>query len=79
MSKAEDLRKEAEEAGKRGDKSLRKGAQERRREKALNDMADNEDWLDGKPNPQPEKKISDRCAGHCGRWSNLFLGYRQIC
>jgi hypothetical protein len=58
MAKAEDLRKQAEEAGKRGDKSksLRKGAQERRREKALNDMADNEDWLDGKPNPQPGRK-----------------------
>ncbi|SDJ89895.1 hypothetical protein SAMN05444171_0458 [Bradyrhizobium lablabi] len=37
MSKADDLRKEAEEAGKRGDKSksLRKGALEHRREKAL--------------------------------------------
>ena len=52
MSKADDLRKEAEEAGKRGDKSLREGAQERRRERALNDMADNEDWLDGKPKPK---------------------------
>ena len=54
MSKADDLRKEAEEAGKRGDKSLREGAQERRRERALNDMADNEDWLDGKPKPKPK-------------------------
>jgi hypothetical protein len=58
MSKAEDLRKQAKEAGKRGDKtkSLKEGAQEHRREKALNDMADNEDWLDGKPKPQREKK-----------------------
>lgn len=58
MSKAEDLRKQAKEAGKRGtkSKSLREGAQERKREKALNDMADNEDWLDGKANPRPEKK-----------------------
>lgn len=57
MSKADDLRKEAEAAGKRGDKSksLRKGAQERKREKALNDMADNEDWLDGKPKPKASK------------------------
>ncbi|SHM68446.1 hypothetical protein [Bradyrhizobium lablabi] len=57
MSKADDLRKEAEEAGKRGDKSksLRKGALEHRREKALNDMADNEDWLDGKPMPKASK------------------------
>jgi hypothetical protein len=51
MAKADDLRKQAKEAGKRGDrsKSLREGAQERKREQALNDMADNEDWLDGKP------------------------------
>jgi hypothetical protein len=58
MAKAEDLRKQAEEAGKRGDKtkSLKEGAREHRREKALNDMADNEDWLDGKPKPGPEKK-----------------------
>jgi len=51
MSKADDLRKEAKEAGKRGDesKSLRKGATKRKREQALSDMADNEDWLDGKP------------------------------
>jgi hypothetical protein len=57
MSKADDLRKEAEEAGKRGDKSksLRKGAQEHKREKALNDLADNEDWLDGKPKPKASK------------------------
>ncbi len=59
MSKADDLRKQAEEAGKRGDKSksLREGAQQRKREKALNDMADNEDWLDGKP--QPKAKLTD--------------------
>ncbi|QND69845.1 hypothetical protein [Tardiphaga robiniae] len=58
MSKAEDLREQATDAGKRGDKtkSLREGAREHRREKALNDMADNEDWLDGKSKPQPEKK-----------------------
>jgi hypothetical protein len=58
MSKAEDLRKQAKEAGKRGVKSrsLREGAQERKRENALNDMADNEDWLDGKPTPEPKEK-----------------------
>jgi hypothetical protein len=57
MSKADDLRKEAKEAGKRGDKSksLREGATERNREQALNDMADNEDWLDGKPKPKAPK------------------------
>ena len=58
MTKAEDLRDQAKEAGKRGDKtkSLKEGAREHKREKALNDMADNEDWLDGKPKPSPEKK-----------------------
>ena len=54
MSKADDLRKEAEESGKRGDKALNEGAREHKREKALNDMADNEDWLDGKPTPKPK-------------------------
>jgi hypothetical protein len=59
MSKAADeLRQRAKEAGKRGteSKSLKEGALERKRQKALNDMADNEDWLDGKPKPQPKKK-----------------------
>jgi hypothetical protein len=58
MTKAEDLRKQAKEAGKRGDKSksLREGAQEHKLENALNDMADNEDWLDGKPTPEPKQK-----------------------
>ena len=57
MSKADDLRKEAKQAGKRGDKtkSLKEGAREHKREKALNDMADNEDWLDGKPKPKASK------------------------
>ena len=57
MCKADDLRKEAKEAGKRGDKSksLRQGAQERKRKQALNNMADNEDWLDGKPKPKVPK------------------------
>jgi hypothetical protein len=56
MSKADDLRKEAKDSGKRGDKtkSLKEGAREHKREKALNDMADNEDWLDGKPTPKPK-------------------------
>jgi hypothetical protein len=50
MSKSDDLRQEAIAAGTRGDqtKSLREGAKQHKREKALNDMADNEDWLDGK-------------------------------
>jgi hypothetical protein len=58
LSKAEDLREQATDAGKRGDKtkSIREGAQEHKRERALNDMADNEDWLDGNLKPPPEKK-----------------------
>jgi hypothetical protein len=54
MSKAADeLRQLAKEAGKRGDKtkSLKEGAREHKREKALNDLAEN-DWLDGKPKRQ---------------------------
>ena len=58
MSKAADeLRQKAKEAGQRGDKtkSLKEGAREHKREKALNDMADNEDGLNGKPKPKAEK------------------------
>jgi hypothetical protein len=57
MSRADELRQQAKEAGERGDKakSLREGAFERRREKALNEMAENEDWLNGKPSPESRK------------------------
>lgn len=55
MSKSDDLRKEAKEAGKHGDKSLKEGSREHKRAKALNDLADNEDWLDGKPMPRASK------------------------
>ena len=61
MSKSDDLRKQAKEAGERGDKtkSLKEGAAEHKREKSLNDMADNEDWLDGKP----KAKAKNLCPG----------------
>lgn len=54
MSKADELRQKAEEAGERGDKtkSLKEGALEHKRETALKDLADNEDWLDGKRKPK---------------------------
>lgn len=58
MSKeADNLRKKAREAGERGDKTkaLREGAKEHKRERALNDLADNEDWLDG-TTPLPKAK-----------------------
>jgi hypothetical protein len=44
-----DFRKQAEAARDRARiaKSLRTGAMERRRQRALNDLADNEDWLNG--------------------------------
>jgi hypothetical protein len=50
---ADDLRRKAKEAGERGDKtrSLKEGAKERKLQRALNDLADNEDWLDGENNP----------------------------
>jgi hypothetical protein len=50
MSKSDDLRSQAKEADQRGTKtrSLREGADQHKRAKALNDLADNEDWLDGK-------------------------------
>ena len=52
-TKAEGYRKRADAAGKR--LPTRAGLAHRamqRKQKALNDMADNEDWLDGKPKPK---------------------------
>jgi len=50
MSKADELRRQASEAGEkvRTSKSLSVRTAERKREKGLNQLADNEDWLDGK-------------------------------
>jgi len=56
-NKADDLRQQAETENKaaRESKSLKEGGAHRRRAKALNDMADNEDWLAGKTT-KPEAK-----------------------
>ena len=51
-TKAEGYRKRADAAGK--GLRAKSGAAYlalQRKQKALNDMADNEDWLDGKPKP----------------------------
>ena len=50
MSKADEFRKAADEAAKRAGeaKSLKDGARERHRADGLRQLADNEDWLDGK-------------------------------
>ena len=54
MTKAEDYRKRAAAATKtsKGRKAIgdRKGLD--KKAKALTDMAENEDWLDGKPKPK---------------------------
>jgi hypothetical protein len=53
-NKSEDLRREADAENKaaRKSKSLRESGGHRRCGRALNDMADNEDWLDGKSGPK---------------------------
>ena len=50
MSKADDLRQQAKDAGLRADeaKSLQTAITERRRQKGLEQLANNEDWLDGR-------------------------------
>ncbi len=53
ITKAEGYRKRADAAGKR--LPTRSGPAHlalQRKQKALNDMANNEDWLDGKPKPK---------------------------
>ena len=53
MSQADEFRKQAAESRKRASeaKSLGQGARERRRAEGLEQLAANEDWLDGKPKP----------------------------
>ena len=54
MAKADEFRKQAEEARTkaRKTKSLSESVKQHKREKALNHLADNEDWLDGKTPPK---------------------------
>jgi hypothetical protein len=51
MSQADEFRKQAAESRKRANeaKSLGQGARDRRRAEGLEQLAANEDWLDGKP------------------------------
>lgn len=58
IGKAEELRNQAKKAGKSAGeaKSLRASATARKRQKGLNQLADNEDWLEGKPKPESEGK-----------------------
>ena len=55
MSKADDLRQQAKDAGRRADEasSLQISVTERKRQKGLEQLADNEDWLDGKTVAKP--------------------------
>jgi hypothetical protein len=56
MTKADDYRKRAAATGKRASKNSKSARQPMlKKQKALNDMADNEDWLDGKiKKPKPK-------------------------
>jgi len=51
MSQADEFRKQAAESRKRASeaKSIGQGARDRRRAEGLEQLAANEDWLDGKP------------------------------
>ena len=64
-NKSHDLRREADAENKaaRKSKSLKEGGSHRRRGKALNDMADNEDWLDGKLKPEGQRLRPARGSG----------------
>jgi hypothetical protein len=55
MTKASDFRKRAKVLGKSLSKRGGRTPSLVRKQKALSDMADNEDWLDGKPEPKAEK------------------------
>ena len=51
MGSADNYRQQADEAAARVDWCEKKLSFERKRRKALNDLAANEDWLDGKVDP----------------------------
>ena len=51
MSKADDIRQQVEEAAARIEWCQRKLSFERKRHKALEDLAADEDWLEGKVSP----------------------------
>ncbi len=56
MSKETDYRRQAEEAAERVEWCERKLSYERKRHRALKDLAATEDWLDGKSSPLPKKE-----------------------
>jgi hypothetical protein len=62
MSKANEYRRQAEESAARVAWCEKKLSFERKRHKALNDLAVGEDWLDGKMSPVP-KTESTRTGG----------------
>jgi hypothetical protein len=59
MGSADNYRQQADEAAARVDWCEKKLSFERKRHKALNDLAANEDWLDGKVNPMPKARGSE--------------------
>ncbi|HEV2717039.1 MAG TPA: hypothetical protein VGU64_17375 [Terriglobales bacterium] len=56
MGSADNYRQQADEAAARVDWCEKKLSFERKRRKALNDLAANEDWLDGKVDPMPKPR-----------------------
>jgi hypothetical protein len=57
MTKADDYRKRAERVALAVKKRTAKERPVmRKKQQALSDMADNEDWLDGKPDTQPKSE-----------------------
>jgi len=62
MSNANNYRQQAEDAAARVEWCEKKLSFERKRHKALKELAANEDWLDGKITPLPETE-SVRSSG----------------
>ena len=56
MGSADNYRQQADEAAARVDWCEKKLSFERKRRNALNDLAANEDWLDGKVDPMPKTR-----------------------
>ena len=60
MSQGTDYRHQAKEAATRVEWCERKLSFERKRRKALDDLAAGEDWLEGKVSPMPTTKDSGK-------------------
>jgi hypothetical protein len=78
MGSADNYRQQADEAAARVDWCEKKLSFERKRRKALNDLAANEDWLDGKVDPMPRPRSRKALRAQRDRLSAVqIIGFKS--